>query len=58
MFVSILMMSDYYDQSIVGQVVADGMGKADGFTVVDGSGIDAPMLELIHESLIVIGSHG
>lgn len=47
MFVSLLMMSGYYDQSIVWQVIADGMGKADGFTVVDGRGIDATALELI-----------
>lgn len=58
MFVSILMMSDYYDQSIVWQVVADGMGKADGFTVVDGRGIDASTLELIQKSLVMIGAHG
>jgi hypothetical protein len=52
------MMSDYYDQSIVWQVVADGMGKADGFTVVDGRGIDASTLELIQKSLVMIGAHG
>jgi len=46
-FVSILMMSDYYDQSIVWQVVADGMGEADGLTIIDGRGINASTLELI-----------
>jgi hypothetical protein len=41
------MMSDYYDQSIVWQVVADGMGEADGLTIIDGRGINASTLELI-----------
>lgn len=47
MFVSLLMMSGYYDQSIVWQVVADGMGEADDLTIIDGRGINASTLELI-----------
>ena len=53
-----LMMSGCYDQTIACKIASYRMGKADGITVEDGSGIDAPKLELIHESLIVIGSHG
>ena len=42
-----LMMSDCYDQTIACKIASYRMGKADGFTVVDGRGIDATTLELI-----------
>lgn len=38
-------VDDY--QFVVRQVVPDRTDKADGFTVVDGRGIDATALELI-----------
>jgi hypothetical protein len=42
-----LMMSGCYDQTIACKIASYRMGKADGFTVVDGRGIDATALELI-----------
>jgi hypothetical protein len=33
------------------------MGEVDGLTVIDDRGVDTSTLELVNESLIVIGSH-
>ena len=44
-------------QPVVGQVIPDRLGKADGLTVIDGRNINASMLELVDERLIMIGTH-
>ena len=48
-------VDDY--QFVVRQVVPDGMGKRYGLSACNGSGIDAAMVELVKECLVVIGSH-
>lgn len=44
-------------QFVVWLVVTDGMGKREGLAVVDGRDVDAAMLELVDECLVVVGSH-
>jgi hypothetical protein len=44
------------DQPVVSNIVLDGMGEADGFTIIDGRDINASKEELVDEGLVVIGT--
>jgi len=44
-------------QAVIGNIVPNGTGEADGLTVIDGRDIDTPTQELVDESAVVIASH-
>ena len=48
-------VDDY--QFVVWQIIPDGMSEADGLTVIDRRNVYAASLELVDESLVVIGTH-
>lgn len=54
--VGIFLRENY--QLIVGQDIPDGVGKRNRLAVIDGRDIDASILELVDEGLVVIGTHG
>ena len=51
------LVSDEYNQTVVGLWTLHWMGEGDGLAVVNGCGIDAPTLELVDECLVMVGSH-
>ena len=44
-------------QPIVGNIVPNGIGEADGLTIINGCDINAATLELIDECMVVTGTH-
>ena len=44
-------------QSIIGNIALDGSSEADGFAITNGCNVNAAVLELVDECLIMIGTH-
>lgn len=45
------------DEFVTLYIVSDRMGEGDCLTIIDGRDINASPLELVNESLVVIGTH-